>query len=913
MISDDFHTYSIGKLLKSSQSSKAGLTQTEAEQRLINYGPNSYEEGKKISAWQILLAQFKDFLILILIVATVLSFFIGETLDAIVILSIVLACTILGFIQEYQSEKSLEALKKLATPQANALRNKEEVEIKSEDIVPGDILILRAGDKIAADARLIEELNLKVDESLLTGESVPLDKSSGIICRPGTALADRKNMIYAGTVITYGHGKALVVATGGKTEFGKIASGLAEIVPPKTNFENKLEKIGKTLGISSLIVCAAAAFLGFLRGYQPLEMIIWGVSLAVAAVPEALPAVVTSSLAIGVKRMAKRNVIIRKLKAVETLGSVTTICCDKTGTLTKNEMTTKEIWWQNKLIFVKGEGYLPKGEFYLRKKLLKISRGFQFFLKIGALCNDAILKEKNDVWRIIGDPTEGALVVAAEKAGIKVEGLRKKFARIGEIQFDELRKRMSTLHSGTKQVLICLKGAPESVIDCCSYYETGKGIKKITASVKRSIVAKTAEMGRRGRRVLAYAHRYIPYSSFLDKKEDLQPEQIETKLIFAGLVGLIDPPRPEVESAVRLAKAAGVRTVIVTGDHALTALAIAQEIGLVGPNEKIEDVLLTGQELEKISDKRFAQIIDKIKIFARTTPHHKLKIIEAYKKNDEIVAMTGDGINDAQAVKKADIGLSMGISGTDVTREASDAILTDDNFATIVDAIKEGRLIFENIRKYLFCLLSCNLAEVMILFSGYLLGLPTILVPVQILWVNLITDGLPAISLGVDPPEGDLMARKPEGINRQIFSKTTFRFLIFLSVFTTLSLLLIFVRFLSTTNLAKAQTMTFVSMIIAELIIAYVSRSSKESLLNKEAFKNRWLNLSVLGSILATYLVIQTTTLQNLFRTISLTASDWTLALGIGLAIALVAEIWKYFIRHSRDTRSIPGNTTLSL
>jgi len=760
------HTMSIEEVLKKLKSNLKGLSEEEAKKRLEQYGLNELVAAKKISPLKIFLEQFKDVLVIILIIATVISMLIGEILEASVIMAIVFACVILGFTQEYRAEKALEALKKLAAPTATVLRNGRIMEIPAKEVVPGDIILIEAGDRIPADARLIEAIDLRVDEAVLTGESIPVPKSTEPLPEAKMPVADRRNMVFMGTHITYGRGKAVVTATGMNTEFGKIASMLQYVEEEKTPLQERLEHVGKWLGILCLVVCFAVAALGIFRGLPPLEMFIWGVSLAVAAVPEALPAVVTISLAVGVQRMVKRNAIVRKLYAVETLGCVNVICSDKTGTITKNEMTVREIYVDDKIIKVTGSGFDIKGEFYAENNKInpKNMSDLSLVLRIGALCNNAQLETKSEETVFVGDPTEVALLVSAVKAGMDLKELNKKYPRVGELPFDSVRKRMTTIHitpEGEKVAYV--KGAPEVILQLCSHIYSNGEVKRLTEEKRQQLLEIVQEMASRALRVLAMAYRK------LDKTENYGTETIEKDLIFVGLQGMIDPPREEVIPAMKLCQEAGIKVVMVTGDHKLTAVAVAKEIGLL--KETSEDkCVLTGAELDEISDEELEKIVDDISVYARVSPEHKVRIVNALKKRGYVVAMTGDGVNDAPAVKRADVGIAMGIKGTDVTKEASEMILADDNFATIVAAVEEGRGIYDNIKKYLMYLLSCNVGEILLMFVASLLGLPLPLLAIHILLINLTTDGLPAIALSIDPPDPDIMKRSPRDPRESVFT-----------------------------------------------------------------------------------------------------------------------------------------------
>lgn len=890
-----WHQLSVKEIFEDLKTDQEGLTGKEAEERLAEYGPNKLEAKEKTSPLTILVEQFKDFLILILLVATGVSFLLGEVLDGIIILIIVVLSAILGFIQEYRSQKAIEALKKLAALEAEVLRDGRPQKVPVETLVVGDILLLRTGDKVGADARIIEETGFEIDEAVLTGESFPVKKESTVFKEKGISLADRKNMVYLGTIVTHGHGKAVVVAIGMQTEFGKIAKLLSEVEPEPTPLEKKLDHVGKVLGVSALLICALAAFSGVLNGYPLAKMFLWGVSLAVAAVPEALPAVVTSSLSVGVWEMAKRKAIVRKLSAVETLGSVSVICSDKTGTLTRNEMTAKEIFVNRQKILVEGTGYVPEGGFLLEKGEFDYRKDKELLRlnQIGVLCNDANLERKGKDWVIDGDPTEGALVVLAAKGGLEQDQLRKKFTRVGEVAFDMIRKRMSTLHSLDGKYLVAVKGAPESVLPVCSQIQINGQVKKLSKEEIKYWLKETEEMAKNALRVMGFAYKEIEKKDLRKDLDRLEADDLEKNLTFVGLVGMIDPPREEAAEAIKACFSAGIQPIIVTGDHPLTTFAIGQRIGLFRKGDEYK--VIEGQELDKLSDRQLAAIVEKHS-YARVSPSHKLRIIEALKNKGLVVAMTGDGINDAPALKKADIGIAMGITGTDVTKEASDMILADDNFATIVVAIKKGREIFDNIKKYLFYLLRCNIGEILVLGGGFLLGLPPILSAVQILWINLATDGLPAIALGVDPPASAVMERKPVPLSESIFSKRAVLMMFFLAFNMFLVLVPEFNFFLKKTNLDKAQTIVFLTMVLLEMINSYNSRT-EGSLFKINPFGNKWLNLAVLSSTLATILIIQNPNLSHLFGTTTLTSFELLLAFVLSLSALIVAESVKLVLK----------------
>jgi len=891
------HTMKVEEILKALKTTPKGLSEEEAKKRLKQYGPNELVAAKKIYPLKIFLEQFKDVLVIILLIATVVSMLIGEFLDASVIMAIVFACVLLGFTQEYRAEKALEALKKLAAPTARVLRNGRILEIPAREVVPGDIILIEAGDRIPADARLIEAIDLHVDEAVLTGESVPVSKTIEPLPDPKIPVADRKNMVFMGTHATYGRGKAVVSSTGMNTEFGKIAGMLQYVEEEKTPLQERLEHVGKWLGILCLVVCFAVAALGILRGHDILEMFIWGVSLAVAAVPEALPAVVTISLAVGVQRMVKRNAIVRKLYAVETLGCVNVICSDKTGTITKNEMTVREIYIDNKIIKVTGSGFDIKGEFYDGNNKINPQNmeSLSLILRIGALCNNAQLESKSESTNIVGDPTEVALLVSAVKAGIDLEELNKNYSRIGEIPFDSNRKCMTTIHRTPEgEKVAYVKGAPEVILQKCSYIYSNGEIAKLTEEKRQELLEITQKMASNALRVLAMAYKK------LNGVETYSAEEVEKDLIFVGLQGMIDPPRDEVIPAMELCKKAGIRVIMITGDHKLTAVAVAKEIGLLDETTGDKHVL-TGAELDSMSDEEFEKVVDEVSVYARVSPEHKVRIVNALKKKGYVVAMTGDGVNDAPAVKRADVGIAMGIKGTDVTKEASEMILADDNFATIVAAVEEGRGIYDNIKKYLMFLLSCNVGEILLMFVASLIGLPLPLLAIHILLINLTTDGLPAIALSVDPPDPDIMKRPPRDPKESVFTPRikgiigtggSLMAIIGIPLFAW-----VYFRMLSISSpefaLTYAQTMLFWWMTLFEMFRAFPCRSERKTSFELGFTTNKYLLYGILSSIIITLLIIYVPALQPLFKTTPLYFSDVLLAVALSISSLIVIDLGK--------------------
>ncbi len=886
----NWHNLDISDVLASLSSGRNGISNEEARHRLTQFGPNELAEKERVSPWAILLEQFKNFLIIILLVAVALSAITGEIADAIVILIIVLFAAGLGFIQEYRAERAMEALKRMAAPTASVLRSGKEIEVTAHELVPGDVILLKTGDRIPADARLIEAVNLKIDEASLTGESVPVEKTTKAL-QGEISVGDRKNMAFMGTAAVYGRGTAVITGTGMATEFGRIAAMLQEVKKEQTPLQINLDQLGKWIGIGALALCFILAGIGVLRGHEILEMLIWGVSLAVAAVPEALPAVVTISLALGVQRMVRRNALIRKLPAVETLGCTTFICSDKTGTLTQDQMTIRRIYIEDKLIDVTGVGYEPKGEFNFNGKNMNAEeeKTLHMLFQIGSLCNDTTLAYVDGIWKIKGDPTEGALVVAAAKADLWQEKLQSQLPRIHEIPFSSETKRMTTVHQTTEGRTAYSKGAPEVILDSCSHiYQNGQEV-PLDGHSKGNILSVSHKMAEDALRVLGLAYKRLPDTADT-------AESIEEDMVFAGLVGMIDPPREEVKEAVKLCDQAGIKSVMITGDHKLTAVAIAKELGILK-----EGVALSGTDIDNINDEEFEALVEKIEVYARVSPAHKLRVVEALTKRGHVVAMTGDGVNDAPALKKSDIGVAMGITGTDVSKEAADMVLTDDNFASIVAAVEEGRGIFGNIKKYLVYLLSCNLGEILlmaiVILLGPLFGLPAGTIPliaIQLLYVNLATDGLPAIALSVDPPDLDIMWQKPRPRNQTIFTAPVLRYLAGAGIWTALVTLATFLWAINSgKDPLEAQGVCFLTLILIEFFNAFNCRSLEYSLFKIGPFSNKWLIWAILATIAMTIPIFYVPFLENIFHVHALTLIDWIVATLSASTIFIAAEIYK--------------------
>jgi|TARA_B100001971_G_C18255706_1_gene581897 Ca2+-transporting ATPase len=859
------------EVFKELNTQKEGLTEKEVEKRLKKYGYNEIKEAKKISPLKIFLQQFNSAVVYILIAALLISLFLGERIDAIVIGIILILNALFGFYQEYRAEKSIEALKKLSSLKATVIREGKEKDIDAKLLVPGDIIKLETGDKIPADSRIFELINLQTQEAALTGESLPVKKGLNVLPEK-TPLADRINMVFSGTIITSGKGKAIVTSTGMNGEIGKIAKLIEGAEEEATPLQKKLNMLGRRLGVITIIVSVIVFLGGILKGGSVLEFFIVAVSLAVAAIPEGLPAIVTIGLALSVKRMVKRNALIRKLPSVETLGSTTVICTDKTGTLTKNEMTVKKIYINGNVIDVTGSGYEKKGKFLANNKEIN-PKEMELLLRAGVLNNDAAF----DGEQVIGDPTEAALIVSAAKAGIDRDILQKKYPRKDEILFTSERKIMTTMHNINGEHIAYVKGAPEIVLNKCnSIYENGK-IKKLTAIRKNEILEANKQFANHALRVLGFA-----YKTVMDKS------RTEKNLIFIGLQGMIDPPRDEVKDAITKCKKAGIKVVVITGDNEVTAKAVAHAIGIEGRS-------ITGKDLDKLKD--LTKYVDDITIYARVNPEHKIKIVDALKKKGHIVAMTGDGVNDAPALKKADIGIAMGITGTDVAKEASDVILTDDNFTSIVNAVEEGRGIYDNIKKFVSYLLSSNTGEVLTIFVAIMLGLPLPLIAIMILWNNLITDGLPALALSVDPPDPDIMERKPRKNHERIISNPIIVRLLIVGFTIMISTLTIFHFYSTEKYLAYAQTVALCTLMISQMFNVLNCRSEFNSLFKIGIFTNMKLWGAILFSVIMQIIAVQTPFFNTFLKTVPLTLMDWLYVVLISSSVFIIVEIYKFVVR----------------
>ncbi len=863
-MSKAWHSKTTETVLEELRTDPLGLTEEEAKERLERYGPNELKEAKRITPFQIFLNQFKDIFVIMLLIATAISFLVGEATDALTIAAIVILNSVVGFIQEYRSEKAMEAMRKLTAPQARLMRNGKEVMVPAKQVVPGDIVLLESGDRVSADSRLIEAVELRTDEAVLTGESTQVGKRIEPV-NEEMPVADRKNMIFTATYVTYGRGKAVVTSTGMETEFGKIAEMVQTVETEETPLKQKLEKFAKKLGIIIVVACAVIFILELLDPARPgsvIDSFITAVALAVSAVPEGLPAVVTVSLALGARELAKRNAIIRKLSSAETLGATTVICSDKTGTLTKGEMTVRKVFTNNQIIEVTGVGYEAKGEFLLDKKLLDPRENTNLDLLLGA--SVACTNASYDGTKVLGDTTEGALIVAAAKAGVTKTELEKKNPRVHEIPFTSERKRMTTVHKMAEgKLLAFMKGAPEIVLkQSTRVFKEGEA-RNLTKKEKQNILQMNEQMASDALRVLGVAYKQLNEIEIEDFRELSKTEEInkrvEEDLTFVGLVGMIDPPRGEAVEANKVCQQAGIKTIMITGDHKLTAMAVAKEIGII--QSSADNKALTGAELDAFSDEEFEGIVESVRVYARVAPEHKLRIVKALKKKGEIVAMTGDGVNDAPALKQADIGVAMGITGTDVTKEAADMVLADDNFATIVNAVEGGRTIYDNIRKFSFFLLRCNFDELALIGTFAMLGLELPLTAGMILWLNLVTDGGPALALTMDPPEKDVMNRHPRDPKEGVLHG---RMASIIATFTSQFLLtggLFYWQYymlpgpLTELKLAQARTMAFTRATLQELFVVWNCRSEKRNAFRVGFLSNKFLLIAVIGSAILTVIV----------------------------------------------------------
>ncbi len=854
------------EVLSKLDSDQKGISSMQAKERLSQHGPNQLESTTKPSPLKIFIGKFKDYMVLVLIFAAIISFIAGETTNAYVILGIVVLVAIIGFVQEYKAEKAMEALREMVAPEADVIRDGQMSTIPAADLVPGDVVFLEAGDKVPADGRILEVTSLQVIESSLTGESMPVEKLAQTLPED-IALADRKNMVFMGTIISQGNCRAIVTATGLGTELGRI-SGLMKQEQAEPPLKIKLQQLAKRQAFLVMVISAIVFILMFSRGLPVIDALIASIALAVAGIPEALPFIVTLALAFGTQAMAKKNAIIRRLPEVETLGSTTVICTDKTGTLTTGEMTLREIRTYRK-IEVTGAGYDPSGQFISQgAKLEPTEEDLARILKIGVHANNSAIERANGGWRVVGDPTEGALIVAAKKAGI-LDKTRDGSSRFIEYPFDSERMRMTTVDEVHREgYIVSMKGAPEVVLSHCTKTTTPNGTKTLTDEDRRSILADADDMAENALRVLALAWKPI------SNNDPVEVDCMESGLIFAGLTGMMDPPRKEVPEAIRVSKMAGIRTVMITGDHRLTARAIGRELG-IGNGEVIE-----GVQLDRMSSEDLREHIDDVSVFARVTAEHKVRIVEALKARGHIVAMTGDGVNDAPALTAADIGVAMGRTGTEVTKEASDMVIADDNFATIVSAIEEGRRIFDNIRKGTSYLLSVSFAELATIFFAVALGFPLPLLAAQILWINVVAEEFPAIGLALEPSHSDIMKRKPRDPKESMPSRPLMIYTLGIAaaiVAGTLGMYIITLQ--SNPDLSYARTVAFVGLGFFTVYNAYSSRSLQESVFRMNPLGNKTLLMGIAASILAILAVVYIPFMQFIFETRPLTSESWILIL----------------------------------
>ena len=867
---------------------KKGLSSNEASSRLEKYGPNKIESSNKKSLGKKILEQILDPMVILLILASIVSMFTGDKIEAIIIIAIVVINAIMSIYQEGQAEDSVAALQKMSSPEATVIRDGKRGKVKAEDLVPGDIVVLETGDIIPADIRLLDSRNLQIDESSLTGESVAVEKDADEVYNEEVGIGDRKNFAYSSSIVNYGHGEGLITSTGHNTEIGRIATSLDTVEDKQTPLQRQLKDLSKKLAILVVIICALVFVVGYFRtSMSILDNFMVAVSLAVAAIPEGLTAVVTIVLSIGMNRMVDRKAIVKNLVSVETLGSTTAICSDKTGTLTQNEMTITKVYTDFKEYDVEGSGYTPKGDISHKGDVIDDDSQIKLIMTIASLSNDANLIEKNGSYEITGDPTEAAMLTLSEKWDIVQEDLNEAHPRIDEIPFDSDRKMMTTFHNIDENYYAMTKGAPDVMINNSSKIIIDGKLEDFTDDLKEKVLKENTKLAKQALRVMAYA--FKPYESL--ENEELTTENIERDMVFVGLTGMIDPPRPEAKAAVEECHNSGIDVFMITGDYFETALAIAKELGIA----ENEDQAMQGSDLNNKSEEEIREIVKTKRIFARVSPQNKVQLVNALQANGEVVAMTGDGVNDAPAIKNADIGISMGITGTDVAKDTADMILVDDNFATIVNAVEEGRVIFSNIKKFVNFLLSCNIAEVAIVFLSILFGLPSPLTPIQLLWLNLVTDAFPALALGVEPAEADIMERKPRDPDAAITSGETGKAIIYQSLAITISVLLAYViglKYIFPNNIEGAHTMVFATLITSELLRAFSVRSEKYTLKELGWFSNKNLVKANLLSFALLLIVMYIPILRKLFE-LEFISWQWWIILLLSFLPLVIGEIRK--------------------
>jgi Ca2+-transporting ATPase len=894
-----WHQLSLPEICRSLETDgKNGLSPEEAKARLAKYGANELAQKKGTSIWQMFLEQFKDYMVLILLAASIVSAAVGELVDSAVIIAIVIVNACLGVSQEYRAGKALEALKKMSAPNAKVIRGGEHVMIPAAELVPGDLVTLETGDYVPADVRIAESVNLKVEEAALTGESVPVEKETAVL-EGDIGLGDQVNCGFMSTLITYGRGLGIVTSTGMTTVIGKIAEMIQEEEEEATPLQKKLNQLGKVLGTACLAICAVVFLMGLLRGEPVLEMFMTAVSLAVAAIPEGLPAVVTIVLALGMQRMVKHRAIMKKLHAVETLGSTTVICSDKTGTLTQNQMTIVRMYLSGTEMTVTGEGYCPEGDILIDGQKADLSRepALLRLLEIQALCNDSRLEHDTadgaDTWKIHGDPTEGAMVVTAAKAGLTREAMNQKQPRLQEIPFDSQRKLMTTFHRDEEgRPVAHTKGAPDILVSLCTQILRRDGsVEAITPADVQAILDQNKALAGQALRVLAMACK--PVGEIPDKPT---PENDEKNLIFVGLAGMIDLPRAEALEAVKVCKTAGIRVIMITGDYKDTAAAVARDLGII----ERDDQVMAGAELNPMDDRQLADVVKTVSVFARVSPEHKVRIVQAVRDNGGIAAMTGDGVNDAPALKRADIGVAMGITGTDVTKETADMIVTDDNFASIVEAVEEGRVIYSNIRKFVFFLMSCNVGEILIIFLAMIFQWPIPLLPIHLLWINLVTDAFPALALGTEKKEPGLMNDPPRNPAEPIINKNMIINIAVQACVMTAAVLFAFWLGCSRaggmadpTGLMTGRSYAFVTIISCELLRAYTARSERYTIFRIGVFSNRNMNLATVFSFALLFVVMLIPALRDIFNVSRFSVNDLEIVALLAILPLIFGELTK--------------------
>jgi Ca2+-transporting ATPase len=868
-------------------SPEAGLAGEEAEARLERWGQNVLPESKGRTFFQAFLQQFANFLIMLLLAATILAAAIGEYVDAATVAAIVILSAALGLLQEGRAEKAIKALRAMMAPTARVIRDGHVTEVPAPLLVPGDIVLLEAGNYVPADLRLLSAASLSVNEASLTGESAPVEKDPNLLLPPETGVSDRRNSAFAGTMVTYGRGVGAVVATGAQSEMGRIATLMATFEEGETPLQRRMSGLGRTLGIAAIAVAVLIFAIGMATGAELVDMILTTVSLAVAAVPEGLPAVVTISLALGMQRMAKRNALMRRLAAVETLGSATVIASDKTGTLTKGEMTVVRLYLGPGLgqLDVSGVGFEPEGDFRVDGKSIAPDTDPQLKLMLttGTLCNDARLQHVDGQWRIVGDTTEGALIVMAAKAGIERDTLEQEWPRQAELPFSSERRRMSTINQRAGVLDLYHKGAVETVLPLCSHFQNGSDVILLEEAKKNEILAANLDLAAEGLRVLALAYRPID--------GDYELEELEQELVFLGLAGILDPPRAEAREAVSLCHEAGIQPVMITGDHAATARAVARDLQILGDDGRV----LTGAEIERMGDLELRQIVEDVHVYARISPEQKVQIVEALQSRGHIVAVTGDGVNDAPALKRAEIGAAMGITGTDVAKEAADMIITDDNFASIVAAVEEGRKIFTNIRNFVVFLVGANVGEILLMFSAVLVQLPLPLLPAQILWVNLVTDSFPALALSMEPGEPGVMKRAPLPPQEPVVTRSLGWFLGLRGIIEAAVVLAAFLLWLEVFDASddEARTVALSTIVVAELLMAHASRSIYHTAIGLGILKNMYLWVATFACLALLVLVLYVEPLQGAFHTEPIGPREWLGILAFGCIPFIVIEAFK--------------------